>query len=405
MNLKERVAVKVPGSKSIAIRTLIIATFFDTPLIIKNLPGCNDVLTVVNFLQQLGFQFIRDAGQVTVIPPEKITESPIEAEIKDSAAALRFLAVRLAVWEGFEGIIRLSPQLLKRPQKPLIDLITAMGGDIRQEDNRLIICGRNGLKFDGVMTESLSPEITSQLVSAVLLSSPVIETDTSLQEIRTVSPSYVLLTLKTMELFGLRISKGRRYVNPKIFEIEPDFSSACYFWALGCILKRLAGVYCSIQESYQPDYMFPALLEQMGAKVIRADGAIYVTAGELRGGSFDMGDMPDQVPTLAVLGLFTGVSIYNIEQLRYKESDRIAALVVELRKTGAEIEYRNGVMTVKKLPEGRITSAVLDSRNDHRLVMAFSLLQAVNPEIEISGKAAVNKSFPGFFRQLKKIVT
>jgi len=437
MNIEERVAVSVPGSKSVALRVLIIATFLDSPLQIENLPECDDVKRTVAALLKLGFEV--EKGQIT--PPKEIKNS-IEIEVGESAAALRFLAIRFAVWEGLCVKLKIGTQLSRRPIEPLVTLIKAMGGDIKRKGDELVICGKKGLMFNKNHIPYLSAEITSQLLSGLLLSSPAIDIvpyalrqlldmneDSGSIDSKKVSQGYARLTHKVMEDFGLdNESEGsRKYINPHLYFIEPDVSSACYFWALGCITKKLIGVKSPNCRSLQPDYCFLEVLQRMGAQVIRQNGVVYVTAEKLKAGAFDMISMPDQVPTLAVLALFiksqgglnnreklseaktqqhfpNATIIYNIEHLRYKESDRVSSLVEELIKVGADIRYDNGAMTIKPLAKKSVKAATLDCKNDHRLIMAFSLLQTIYPEIELTNKEGVEKSFPAFFEELTKCV-
>ena len=339
-NLNGQGIITLPGSKSIAIRTLIIASYLNTPLKISNFPTSEDVLTLLNALQELGFKCLIEEDQVVVSPSEQINLEP-EIEIRDSAAALRFLIFRLAGWSGMKARIRLSQQLQKRPLDPLFKIIEAMGGSIFREGEMIRIRGRSALSFTP-QTEKLLVEnasLSSQFLSGILLSIPLLAKGIDLLlSAEQVSKPYIDLTLETMRAFGIEFQKeGNRviiahqgYTNPQTFQIEEDLSSACYFWALGALSDKPVGIKAEQITSQQADLRFLDLLQRIGAEVMIDNNAITVRKRELRGIEVDMGDMPDQVPTLAVLALFVSspTRIKNIRHLRYKESDRISAKIL-----------------------------------------------------------------------------
>ncbi len=154
----------------------------------------------------------------------------------------------------------------------------------------------------------------------------------------------------------------------------------------------------------QADYEFLSILEKMGAKIVIGEDKISVSRGELIGISVDMINMPDQVPTLAVLALFADskTTIINIKHLKYKESSRIDALVAELSSIGAKISYNGGMLTIN--PLSRIPgNETLGSYNDHRLVMAFHILQMIFPQIIVTNASSVDKSYPNFLNDIKSI--
>ena len=414
-NLNGQGIITLPGSKSIAIRTLIIASYLNTPLKISNFPTSEDALTLLNALQELGFKCLIEEDQVVVSPPEQINLEP-EIEIRDSAAALRFLIFRLAGWSGMKARIRISQQLQKRPLDPLFKIIEAMGGSIFREGEMIRIRGRSALSFTP-QTEKLLVEnasLSSQFLSGILLSIPLLAKGIDLLlSAEQVSKPYIDLTLETMRAFGIEFQKeGNRviiahqgYTNPQTFQIEEDLSSACYFWALGALSDKPVGIKAEQITSQQADLRFLDLLQRIGAEVMIDNNAITVRKRELRGIEVDMGDMPDQVPTLAVLALFASspTGIKNIRHLRYKESDRISALVTELSRIGAELDYRDDILSIKPLQK-EPQKNILHTYQDHRLVMAFSILTSIFPDLQLDSGEAVSKSFPGFFTQLEKVV-
>lgn len=223
------------------------------------------------------------------------------------------------------------------------------------------------------------------------------------------------MTIKIMQDFGvivdfdgsrIFIQSGQEYNNLNEYYIEPDFSSACYFWALGALSKSAVSTNTIEQSSLQTDFNFLTILKKIGAKIEVKKDVISVCRNKIKGITIDMMDMPDQVPTLAVIALFadTKTIIKNIEHLQYKESNRINALVEELSRIGANVSYNKGALVItplNKIP-GSIT---LNSHHDHRLVMAFHILKLIFPQISITGSPSVEKSYPDFLKDIKSIKT
>ncbi|MCB5230065.1 MAG: 3-phosphoshikimate 1-carboxyvinyltransferase [Candidatus Cloacimonas sp.] len=410
--------VSLPGSKSFAIRSLIISSFLNQPLLLKNFPKCNDTLTLISALKALGFLFsFPKDSELLVTPPHTINLSP-KIEIVDSAAALRFLLFRLSGIKEMQAEISLSPQLKKRPIEPLFDIIRSLGGIIEWSGETIIVKGTTPLTLTAKTKSLLTQyqQISSQFLSGLLLSSPLLQND---ELSLTIPPSqvslpYLDISLAIMRDFGLLYKREgdtltldknvRVYKSPKVYTIEPDYSSACYFWALGALSANYVGVevnkYCSVQG----DFQFLSILEEMGAEVEYADGFISVKSGELKGIKRSMSDMPDQVPTLAVLALFaeSTTQLYNIDFLRFKESDRIDSIIKGLSKLSPKSNYSKGVLTIYPL-EKRPSKTTLNCYQDHRLVMAFSILSSIFPEVRIDDSSAVAKSFPNFFLELSKL--
>ena len=198
------------------------------------------------------------------------------------------------------------------------------------------------------------------------------------------------------------VKSGQRY-RGREYRIEGDVSSASYFFLAAALLKGRIRVENINPRTRQGDIGFLAILERLGCRVIREENAVEIAGGELPGGemTFDLGAMPDMVPTLAVLcALRPGRSlIRNVAHLRLKESDRLAALVNELRKTGiAAEELADGIAVTGGKPRG----ATIETYNDHRIAMSFAVLGLAVPGMKIEGEECVGKSFPGFWEALEE---
>lgn len=404
--------VTLPGSKSIAIRALICSTFLKSTLRIINFPACRDCLTLLDAIQVLGF-YPSATPEGLIINPSQKRRHHNELYIIDSAAAFRFLIFRLAGWKDLNTEIRLSSQLAGRPHEPLIEIIRALCGCIERDGDRFFIHGTRSLQFTREAQNLLNRHstLTSQFISGLLLSAPLFKEGLSIEiSPAQVSSTYLHLTLDVMDSFGIKHEwKGRKlsiltdsYQNPRTFKIEEDFSSACYFWTIGALSNRPVGVKTSIKSSKQADFGFLQILMKMGAIVKVSEAEITVQGNELQGIDVDMGKMPDQVPTLAVLALFADspTTISNVKHLRYKETDRIAALITELTRIGADAGYKEGILIIKPLKTDP-PEVTLHTCHDHRLVMSFFILTLIFKQIRIDSPVAVSKSFPDFFSKLR----
>lgn len=401
--------VELEGSKSILARVLIISTFLRTPLKIVNNSKCNDICTLIDNLKQLGTGFKWQGNSLTVIPKEPVTEQ-IQLNIKDSGTAFRFLMARLAILQDVHSTITISAQLEKRPILPLIDILQTLGADIEYAGFPIRIIGKqlNGGEID------LQADISSQFISALMLIAPAYNSRLTINLIgRIVSRSYIEMTAAIMRDFGVKckftknkiiIESRQEYANSGIYEIEPDFSSAGYFWALGALSNKEVCTSCISGKSLQPDFQFLSILEKMGASVNRSSKSVCISRGSLKGIDVEMKDIPDLVPTLAVLALFANSSsqLRNIAHLQYKESNRISALMSELSRIGANTEFVNENLIIYSL-NNKPPALELDAHHDHRLVMAFHILKAIFPYIGINNKEIVTKSYAGFLDDFNRI--
>lgn len=409
INLNISGHIKLEGSKSILNRVLIIASYLKKPIKISNSSNCLDIATMSDNLCKLGMKIDKVKDEWIVTPSVKINKKG-NLFIYDSGTAYRFLTARVATIYGSDYIVNISDQLKQRPIKPLIDILNKLDSKIEMNDHSLIIEGNN-LK-GGVF--NLSADVSSQFISSLLLIAPAYDNDLELVlKGDIVSSSYIYMTIKIMQDFGIIanfdgrrifIKAGQKYNDLEEYIIEPDYSSACYFWALGALSKSMVSTNTINKVSLQPDYKFLKILEKIGANIEIEKDKINVSRGKLKGISINMEDMPDQVPTLAVIALFTNskTTIINIEHLKYKESNRIEALINELSNIGAKVNYQKGILTIN--PLSRIPDTVtLKAYNDHRLVMAFYILKILFPNISIANTSSINKSYPNFLDDIKSI--
>jgi len=401
--------ITLEGSKSILNRVLMIATYLRNPLKILNPASCADITTMSKNLFKMGLNIERSQEAWIVKNPKKLKIKG-ELFIQDSGTAYRFITARVAAINKSKYNIKISDQLKKRPIEQLMDILTQMGATTNMKGDSLLI---NGSLLNGGILD-IPADISSQFISSLLLIAPSYKNDLELfLKGDIVSRSYIKMTIRIMQDFGviidfdgsrIFIEAGQEYNDLSEYIIEPDFSSACYFWALGALSRSSVSTNKINKTSLQTDYNFLSILENIGAKIERYEDKISISRGELKGISTDMKDMPDQVPTLAVLALFADskTTITNIEHLKYKESNRIDALVTQLTKIGAKIFYDNGKLTIN--PLGSIPgNEILNSYNDHRLVMAFHILKLVFPQLTITHASSVDKSYPKFLKDIKSL--
>ncbi len=401
--------ITLEGSKSILNRVLIIASYLKPPIKIINPSNCIDIETMADNLCKLGLKIDKAQDAWFVTPSEKLKKKG-NLFINDSGTAYRFLIARTASIQRSKYIINISDQLKKRPIKPLTYILNQMGAAIQMKGDSLKIKG--SLLTGGII--DVSVDISSQFISSLLLIAPAYKNDLELfMEGEIVSRSYIDMTIKIMQDFGviadfdgsrIFLQAGQEYNDLDEYLIEPDFSSACYFWAMGALSKSVISTNTIDKASLQPDYKFITILEKIGAKINIGKDKISVSRGKLKGINIDMKNIPDQVPTLAVLALFADskTTITNIAHLKYKESNRIEALVTELSGIGAKIFYENGMLTIN--PLNRIPgNETLDTYNDHRLVMAFHILKIIFPQLSITNASSVSKSYPKFLNDIKFI--
>lgn len=398
------------GSKSIINRLLMLISYQKEPIIVSNFSSCSDISTMRDNFQKLGFHFDDiNSTDVQIFPPEEIP-SRFNLFVQDSATGLRFLLARLASIPKRSFRISISEQLQKRPLLPLLQILYRLGAKLVLHQDSISI---EGSQLNGGVYE-IPGNISSQFISALLLLSPTLSEDLRLvitDEI--VSQQYIEMTISLLDSFGIIVEKddnsffirGNQEIQSlQKYNVEPDYSSLSYFWALGAISKNPITT-AFYPQSLQSDYLFIDILRKMGANVKYEPNKVLVNYNHLFGIEQSMKSMPDQVPTLAVLSLFaeSPTTIFDINHLRYKESNRLQALADEIRKLGAQVLLTDDSLTIHPLQTAPY-NVTLKTYSDHRLVMAFSILKLVYPQIELDDTKAVKKSNPIFFRELNKLI-
>ncbi len=406
--------VCVPGSKSLTNRALIVASLAGGKTRITNALFSDDSLYLSKALQALGFavQLDETNREIIVTGADGILPAKsAELFIGNAGTAARFLTAFLALGHGsypLDGNARMR-------QRPIGDLAAALGqlgASVETSDGfpplRITSAGLMGGKA------KLAADISSQFLSALLMVAPFarqpveVEVSAGLN-----SKPYVDLTLSVMRDFGISVQRDgyRRFCIPlgcyrsrDEFAIEPDASSASYFFAAPAVCAGRVSVCGLARSSAQADIILLGILEQVGCIVRESAGSIEVeSSGSLRGVEVDLSDSPDIAQTLAAIAPFasTPTRIRGIATARLKETDRVHATCVELDRLGVRVEEHADGMTI--YPCKAIRPANIRTYDDHRLAMAFSLIGLRAPGIVIENPGCVSKTFPAFFQVLESL--
>lgn len=411
-------SVSVPGSKSITNRALLLAALADGTSRLEGALFSEDSRHFLSCLTELGFPVEIDEERRTVTVTGfggRIPKKEADIYVGSAGTAARFLTAMLGLSDGVYHLDA-SGQMRKRPMKPLLDSLAAMGVGVAYG-------GQEGF-FPFTLTGSshTSAEITvdigssSQFLSALLMSAPM------KPEGLTVTLtggkhalSYVAITTRMMEQFGCPVKnplEGRYTVpagavyRPQRYQIEPDVSAACYFYAMAPLLGGSVQVAHVHPDSMQGDIQFLRLLEQMGCMLADTPGGMTVSCDTplaYPGMEVDLSGFSDQTMTLAALAPFASspVTIRNIAHIRLQESNRIRAIVTELSRMGIRCEeLTDGI----RIEPGTPQPSLVETYEDHRMAMAFSLIGLVVPGISILNPGCCRKTFEEYFEILDGII-
>ncbi|WP_279244881.1 3-phosphoshikimate 1-carboxyvinyltransferase [Candidatus Litorirhabdus singularis] len=409
--------VTLPGSKSLSNRILLLAALATGTTQIDNLLYSDDIRHMLNALQALGVEFQLSNNNtcctVTGNGGALNTATPAELFLGNAGTAMRPLTAALCLGAGEFNLLG-EPRMYERPIGDLVDCLRTAGADISYGGTEgyppLHIRG-SGLTGGRV---SIRGNISSQFLTAMLMAAPLAQGDLVIAvDGELVSKPYIDITLDIMARFGVTVENShyqqftvrgnQTYQSPGTIMVEGDASSASYFLAAAAIGGGQVKVNGTGTASVQGDARFAEVLELMGANVSWAANSITVERGELRGVDVDLNHIPDAAMTIATTALFAQgpTTIRNIYNWRVKETDRLSAMATELRKVGAEVVEGDDFITVE--PPANIQSAAIDTYDDHRMAMCFSLAAMGDSPITINDPDCTSKTFPNYFELFASI--
>ncbi len=411
--------VRPPGSKSITNRALVAAALAEGTSNISGVLLADDTEAMVRCVQALGARVVVDDAnhriQVTGTGG-RLAPGPVELHASLSGTTSRFIAAVLALGAGPFRLDGGAP-LRARPMGPVLDAVRQLGATVSEdgEPGHLPVTVAGGATGVGAGAERaqvrLPGDISSQFVSGLLLAGACLPGGLRV-ELSTdpVSRPYLDMTIAVMAAFGAvaRSESPRAYVvEPGGYTaaehvVEPDASAASYFFAAAAICGGRVRIEGLGQDSLQGDVRFVDALERMGCTVHRRSDAIEVVGGPLHGIEADFEPMSDTAQTIAAVAAFAEgpTRITGIGFIRRKETDRISAVVTELRRAGVDATVEHDGFLIEPAP---LRSATIQTYDDHRMAMSFALLGLRVPGISIADPGCVAKTFPDYFRVLETL--
>ena len=410
--------VTLPGSKSITNRILLLSAIADGATTIIGPLVSDDTLHMIDALKKLQVDLTqKDNGDILIYGTRgNFKNKSAEIFLGNAGTAFRPLTAALSFSKGQYTLSGL-PRMHERPIKDLVDALLQLNADITylgQEGYPPLKISPSEIMINGPI--KIRGDISSQFLTSLLMAMPLTKKEVVIEiEGDLISKPYIDITLNLMARFGIHVKKidwkhfvipgSTSYVSPGEIFVEGDASSASYFLAAGALAGDIE-VKGIGRNSIQGDVKFAEALVLMGADINILEASIQVTkVAALQAINLDCNHIPDAAMTLAVLALFAKgtTKLLNIGSWRVKETDRIKAMATELRKLGAAVTEGNDFIEIT--PPLKIKEHVeIDTYDDHRMAMCFSLVSLRNIPITINDPACVNKTFPTYFEVLESIV-
>jgi len=408
---RARGTVRLPGSKSISNRVLLLAALARGETQVSGLLDADDTRVMREALARLGVTLTERPDGITVRGVGgPFPEKKAELFLGNAGTALRPLTAALVFSEG-EYFVSGVPRMHERPIGDLVDALRSIGARVDYAEKS----GYPPLTIHPVKL-SIGPmrvrgDVSSQFLTALLMALPLGGRPADIAvEGELISKPYVEITLNVMRRFGVEVRRdgwaafrvpAMPYIAPGRIAVEGDASSASYFLAAGALAGGPVRVVGVGRNSIQGDVRFTQVLEAMGAKISMGDDWIECAGtGTLHAVDMDMNAIPDAAMTAAVLALFADgrSTLRNIASWRVKETDRLAAMSTELRKLGAEVEEGSDYLRIT--PAKPKPGVAIDTYDDHRMAMSFSLVALAGVPVRINDPQCVAKTFPDYFSAL-----
>lgn len=406
-----RATVSVPGSKSVTHRVLIAAALSDGCCVIENALDSEDTRLTREALSAWGVA-IAPEGEALIVAGcrGELTACQRPIFLGNSGTSMRLLTAVAALARG-RTVLTGTERLRARPIGDLLDGLAQVGAGVRSVDGNG--CPPVAIEGGGIVggRAALNCALSSQFLSALLLVGPYTARGLEVRVTHgPVSRPYIDITLDTMAGFGVEVERNG-YAWFKVpgggyragrHRVEPDCSQAGYFWAAAAVTASTVCVRGTRPNSLQGDIRILDILKRMGCRVAAEAEGVAVSGGALEAVEVDMADIPDVVPTVAVVAAFARgrTVIRNVAHLREKESDRLKAVTDGLNRMGIAAGCDADSLWVEG---GRPHAAAIDCHDDHRIAMSFAVAGLKTPGVRILDEACVGKSFPGFWQTLERL--
>ncbi|MEK6955007.1 MAG: 3-phosphoshikimate 1-carboxyvinyltransferase [Candidatus Micrarchaeota archaeon] len=394
-------------SKAHTLRAIIVASLAGGKSVIEKPLLADDQLAAIKAMRRLGAKIIIQEKELVIIGIPKFKKIALNAG-SSGFLARALLAIATASGEGIT--VDASPQMRKRPISELCLALSQLGAKIifLRKPNHFPAAIKGPLKGGKIVLDAGK---SSQFLSAILLAAPLASASIEITAKNLVSGPYVNITLEIMEKFGVKVQKRgnefkiapQKYM-PTNMSIEGDYSSAAFFMELAAITGGKVKIAGLSRETKQGDKAILPILEKMGCNIHRSRNTVEVTGPKiLKPVIFNMKNFPDLAVPIAVTAAFAnGTSILqNIGQLKFKESDRLEAIKINLGKMGVKVEERNGNLAIHG--NSNAHGATINPFNDHRIAMAFAIAGLRTGNMKIRNAECVRKSFPTFWKEIEKL--
>ena len=399
-----------PPNKSYTHRAIFLAALSDGKSIVKNVLNSSDIKATISACNAFGVEVHEDKDIITIKNTIGSTVQGSMIDAQNSGTTIR-IAIAIAALSGGNTMLTGDESLKKRPMQPILDSLQTLGVSSESDGGLPPITIKGKIKGNQV---NIDGKISSQFISALLIVAPRLENGLIINiQGELVSKPYIDLTIAIMKEFGVVVNSEipyKKYVvkhqiyKPTTFTVPSDFSNLALLLASNVLLGDGLEIEISLGNLPQGDEAIIDILEELGVNVTLNGNIITTKSPEmLTGGRFDLSDTPDLLPALAILSLKSSkpIEIFNVKHARYKETDRIAIISRELKKIGIVVEeYEDGM---KLTSNENLSSGELNSENDHRLFMAFSIAAMYIGDCTVTDPDSVQISYPNFISDMKNV--
>ncbi len=399
-----------PPNKSYTHRAIFLASLAIDKSIIKNILRSGDTNATINACKNFGVEIKGIGDDITVTSAKELKLQNNTIDAANSGTTIR-IAAAISALANDKIVLTGDSSLKKRPMQPLLDALESLGAKCGSDN------GNPPISITGIIKGGeveIPGNVSSQFISALMITGPKLENGLILNiQGKLISKPYVDATIAMMKKFGVKVETKtpyKKYIIPEqnykatTLTIPSDFSSLALLLSASVLLGEDITIQISAGTMPQADEAIIDILEIMGVVITLDKNTIKIKSPEkLGGGKFDLSNSPDLIPAIAILALKTSkpIEIFNVEHARYKETDRIAILARELAKLGIKVKEKKDGLILKNSES--LTSADLNSENDHRLFMAFCIAGMYVGNCTISDPESVEISYPNFISEMKRI--